>query len=228
MRVLVIDNNIDLRYWGAADLRRYAFLYPGARFDVRRAPQRDLPKDPKVYDRVIISGSMTRILDDAPWIFELENFLKQVFCLKIPVLGVCYGHQLIVRILAGKDHVQKAKTPEFGWTKVNLLAPSVLFKGLPKHFYSFSSHYDEVRQLPKTLSRLAHSSDCQIQAFESKELPVFGIQFHPEKQLKDGLLSYREHLQNKIKHPFLGADQGEQLYDASVGEKIFKNFLLLK
>ena len=228
MRVLVIDNNIDPRCWGASDLRRYSALFPGATFEVRRAPQQDLPADPKYYDRIIYSGSFTCILDDEIWISELMDFTKRALSEKVPTLGVCYGHQLLIRVLNGKESVGRAKTPEFGWAEIEILNQSTLLQGLPKRFHSFASHYDEAFEVPRGGIHLARSKDCPHQAFEVSGEPIFGIQFHPEKDLIDAEISHKEHLQKKNKHPFLNAKQGHALYNPEIGQIIFKNFLSLR
>lgn len=225
MKILIIDNNIDPRYWGSADLRQSVRMVPGADIYVRRGPHDDLPKNPKAFDRIIISGSKTRAFDDAPWIDHLLEFIRKAVEWRRPLLGVCYGHQALARALGGKEYVRQAEQSEFGWTQIEICDSSPLFQGLPKSFYSFSAHFDEVSQLPKGLKRLAFSKDCQIQAFQLENQPIFGIQFHPEKTLEIAKKVFAERRKDKNAPRLLHPNRSEELYNPKIGEIIFKNFL---
>lgn len=227
MRVLIIDNNIDPDSWGSSDLRRMVRAHAGATLFVRRAPHEDLPLSPLGFDRVVISGSKTSALDDAPWISSLHEFIRSTIHEGIPLLGVCYGHQSLIRALGGKQCVRQAQQAEFGWTKIEILETNPLLQGLGPAFYSFSSHFDEAGTLPEGVKRIARSEACEIQACQVLNRPVFGIQFHPEKDLKGAnqTLSYRKKVgaPKQLLHP----EQGPELYDPKVGETIFRNFLNL-
>ncbi|MCM2323607.1 MAG: type 1 glutamine amidotransferase [Oligoflexia bacterium] len=225
MRILIIDNNIDPRFWGSAELRHYAKLAQGATVHVRRAPHDDLPASPLPYDRIIVSGSKTSALEDAPWIFRLQDFVRQALDAGKPYLGVCYGHQTLARALAGRDTVRKGTTPEFGWSRIEVLVPSPLFEGLPPEFHTYSSHFEEVHKLPPGMKQLARSEACEIQACQLEDRPVFGIQFHPERTLEGAKESLAEHQKKPRSLPLLHADRSEELFDPRVGEKIFGNFL---
>jgi len=148
------------------------------------------------------------------------------------VLGICYGHQSLIRALGpehdqGKALVRRAERAEFGWSLIKTLHPSPLLAGLPEEFYSFSSHFDEAAELPAGMKRFACSEDCEIQACQLEGHPVFGIQFHPEKDLPGAnrTLAYRK----KVGKPeiLLRPELGSKLYDPKVGETLFRNFLTL-
>src|SRR4051812_32059691 len=108
MRVLIIDNMIDPDCWGSSDLRGFAQAAPGAIVHVRRAPHGDLPRSPKDFDRVIVSGSKTRVDDDSPWVLKLLDFIRATLNENKPYLGVCYGHQMLARALVGEEAVGAA------------------------------------------------------------------------------------------------------------------------
>lgn len=214
MKILLIDNNITPSYWGARDLRRYGALAPGSEVHVRRAPHDDLPESPAPYDKIIVSGSLTAATDDAPWIDRLLDFIRKAIELKKPYLGICYGHQVLARAIGGKTFVRRAEKGEFGWTKIQTTEDNPLFAGLPKEFYSFESHFDEVTALPPGLKNFARSETCPIQACQFRDLPIFGIQFHPEKDGTDpGDLKHVRH-----------SSENKKYYRQEIGETIFKNF----
>ncbi len=227
MRILVIDNNIDPKCWGAADLTRFARKAPGATVYVRRAPDGDLPESVHRFDRIVISGSKTSALDGSPWVGRLEALIREAIDAGKPVLGVCYGHQMLARALGGEDHVRRAALGEIGWTRIEMTAESRLFRGLPRVFHSFSSHFDEVARLPQGMKLVARSERCGIQACELEGRPVFGIQFHPEKELSETPATFENHRKQGHSHLLLNEDEGKRLYDPGVGETIFRNFFEL-
>jgi GMP synthase (glutamine-hydrolysing) len=232
MKILIIDNTIDQDSWGSSELRQLAQLAPDATVHTRRAPHGDLPSSPRGYDRIILSGSKTSAMDDAPWIESLHRFVGQALDESIPYLGVCFGHQTLARVVGGKrgetnQICGKSKAAEIGWTKIEVFAESELFKNLPKEFYSFSSHYEEVNQLPTSLRTFARSADCAVQAVQLDDKPVYGIQFHPEKDIPSAEKTFTA----KKKSPqtkndrLLHAGQSKKYFNPAVGEAIFKNFL---
>ncbi len=227
MKILIVDNNIDPKCWGASDLTRFAAQVAGATVVVRRAPHDDLPKSIDRYDRIVVSGSMTSALDEAPWISNLDSLIKQALDRKKPLLGVCYGHQRLAAVLGGKQILRKSATPEFGWTRIELTAPSALFKGIDEVFHSSSSHFDEVKQTPPGTKLLASSEGCEVQAYEVVGAPVFGIQFHPEKTLTEGNESIESRRKKGEPKVLLNPDSGHKLFDAKVGQTLFGNFFTL-
>jgi GMP synthase (glutamine-hydrolysing) len=228
VKILIIDNNIDPDSWGAAPLRRMAALSQGASVHVRRAPHGDLPESPSGFDRVIVSGSKTSATEDAPWIDDLLEFIRTTIDRGTPYLGVCYGHQALCRALEGKRIVRRGDKPEFGWTEIERIEESSrILAGLPQKFYSYSAHFDEVAVLPKGMRLLARSEACAIQACELEGKPVFGVQFHPEKNPNDADALLKKRKQLKLPSQFLNAKQGNKLFDLESSEKIFRNFLEL-
>ncbi|MGE0614817.1 MAG: type 1 glutamine amidotransferase [Bacteriovoracia bacterium] len=225
MKVLIIDNNIDLDCWGAHDLSHYSRFAPHATFYVRRGPHADLPTDPTEFSRIIVSGSRTSALSQDAWVSKLEDFLRRTIDAQVPVLGVCYGHQLLARVLGGVTAVRRASVSEFGWIEIEVLKDSPLFRGLPKKFYTFAAHYDEVPQPPAGFLHTARSRDCVVQAYHHPERPIYGIQFHPERTLAGSERTIREQIKKgegaQVFNPKLGA----KLYDPEVGNAIFRNFL---
>jgi len=230
MKILIVDCTVEPDSWGSPELQRYARAVKGATVTVRRAPDGDLPSDPRAFDRIIVSGSKTSATEEAPWIDELSTFLRRSIDASQPLLGVCFGHQMLARVLGGIKVVGRAKLGEIGWTRIELGAESPLFKGLPRNFHSFSSHFDEVVELPKGLRNLASSPACAVQAVQLGDRPIFGVQFHPERDVPGAEKSFawaRTTFRTERFDPrtLLHPSAGGKLYDAQVAEKIFGNFL---
>jgi GMP synthase-like glutamine amidotransferase len=185
LNLLILDNNIVTEH-GAPNLQRATQWAPvGERvsFTVRRPPQQDFPADASAFDAVIVSGSKTSILDEAPWITQLYRFVDDWLGTGKPYLGICYGHQVLCRVLGARQNqlcVRECPRPEYGWREIEVLQPSSLFSGLPKKFWTYESHRDEAHVLPAGMQHLARTRDCAIQAVQWQAQSVYGLQFHPE------------------------------------------------
>ena len=111
------------------------------------------------------------------------------------MLGSCFGHQMLARTLAGRGCVARAIRPELGWTPIQWQGSDYLFEGLPNPSWMFTSHFDEVRELPAPWQVLAQSAGCAVAAMRYADRPIWGIQPHPEitateaRVLLDGLLA---------------------------------------
>ncbi len=103
---------------------------------------------------------------------------KGIFELGIPVLGICYGCQLMTYLLNGK--VSKAPVREYGKTEVTVDNNSKLFDGVKETSICWMSHTDYVEVLPEGFTVSAHSDSCPVAAMENPSLNLYGVQFHPE------------------------------------------------
>ena len=123
---------------------------------------------------IIFSGGPNSIYD--------QNALKvdpEIFKLGIPILGICYGMQLMTSYLNGK--VEKADNSEYGRADIEVEdTNSVLFAGLPKDEYVWMSHGDLVTGAPAGFETVASSKNCPIAAIANDQVKMYGIQFHAE------------------------------------------------
>ena len=103
---------------------------------------------------------------------------KEIFELGIPILGICYGMQLMTYTLNG--NVARATKREYGTTDVNIDNTSLLFKGFNNTNGFLMSHTDYVETLPDGFKNIGYTSSCPNAAIENKERKLYGIQFHPE------------------------------------------------
>ena len=96
----------------------------------------------------------------------------------VPVLGICYGVQLMAHTLGG--HVTSPDSREYGKTHTAYNTECVLFRGLPAEGISWMSHTDYIDRLPEGFSSTAHTSACPTAAMQNPSKKLYGLQFHPE------------------------------------------------
>ncbi len=234
-KILVVDNTFDLPH-GSPEICAQAEaaakkLGGSATVEFCRAPEGAIPLDSSAWDAVILSGSKTRIYENAPWIEQEIALIKKLYREKIPTLGICYGEQLIIRALAGskwEEFTGASKISEYGWGKITLTAgakKSAVFSSLPQEFYSYCMHSDEVYKLPTNFSLVAKSEDCAVQAYDLLDAPMWAVQFHPERTLEAVNKSLDA---KKIREPgvrILGRDISDKVFSEKIAADIFHNFL---
>ena len=103
---------------------------------------------------------------------------KEIFNLGIPILGICYGLQLISYLLGG--NVERADKREYGTTKVSLDNTSPLFAGFDTENDCLMTHTDFVEKMPDGFKKIASTTDCPIAGMANDVKKIYGIQFHPE------------------------------------------------
>ena len=103
---------------------------------------------------------------------------RAIFEQGIPVLGICYGIQLMAYTLGG--HVVSPDTREYGKTITYYDTECVLFKGLPKQGISWMSHTDYIDALPAGFTATAHTDRCPTAAMQDPVHKLYGLQMHPE------------------------------------------------
>ncbi|MDR0947961.1 MAG: glutamine-hydrolyzing GMP synthase [Lachnospiraceae bacterium] len=113
-------------------------------------------------------------------VYEKDSPLcsKAIFDLNIPILGICYGIQVLTTLLGGE--VTKAPVSEYGKTLVHISRESTLFTDIEEETICWMSHTDAVNKLPENFSVSASTKDCPIAAMESLNGLLYGVQFHPE------------------------------------------------
>ena len=103
---------------------------------------------------------------------------REVFSLGIPVLGICYGAQLMAHVLGGT--VKTAETREYGKTNTFFTPDCKLFSGLPQEAITWMSHTDYIAALPEGFRSTAHTADCPVAAMDCAEKNLYAMQYHPE------------------------------------------------
>ena len=123
---------------------------------------------------IIFTGGPNSVyLEDSP------SYSKEIFELGVPILGICYGSQLMAHLLGGE--VKTAPTSEYGRTETLIDATSSkLFKGVKKKLTTWMSHTDYIAKAPDGFKVTAHTKDCPVAAMECEEKGFYATQFHPE------------------------------------------------
>ena len=122
---------------------------------------------------IIFSGGPSSVYEkDAPFC------TKEIFDLEIPVLGICYGMQLISKMLGGE--VEKAEKREYGITDVKIDLNSNIFSNMSTSNQFLMSHTDVVKKVANGFRIIANTSSCNIAGIENKDKKIYGLQFHPE------------------------------------------------
>lgn len=102
----------------------------------------------------------------------------ELFNLGIPVLGLCYGAQLMMHVIGGK--VEKAPVREYGKTEVMVETSSPLFTDVTPNTICWMSHFDYISKVAPGFDICAHTADCPVAAAENRDKNLYAIQFHPE------------------------------------------------
>ncbi|MDH7512588.1 MAG: type 1 glutamine amidotransferase [Clostridiales bacterium] len=144
-----------------------------------RAVDGQFPDLADEYSHLLITGSEASIVERETWVCEEMEIIKQALEKGLPILGSCYGHQLLVLTLRGPAHVRRCSRPEVGWIPIHVVRRSNLL-GEAGTAYAFSIHFDEAINLDEDFIILASTPACPVQAFELRNRPVWGVQFHPE------------------------------------------------
>ncbi len=126
---------------------------------------------------IILSGGPASVYEDgAPTISQ--EFVNYCIENKVPILGLCYGHQLLAQVLHGK--VTPKKNKEFGKTNLSVIKAEGILRGLQPSEVVWMSHGDQVEALPEGFEVYAKTPTCPIAAYGNPNLQVYGAQFHPE------------------------------------------------
>ena len=122
---------------------------------------------------VILSGGPNSVTES-----YTPRIPQCIFDIAVPILGICYGMQTLAEQMGG--HVISANQKEFGHSELEVVSESIIFQNLNKKINVWMSHGDQVQDLPDDFNLTASTAAAPIAAMEHKDLPIYGIQFHPE------------------------------------------------
>lgn len=181
------------------------------------------PPDPRAAAGFIITGSAAHVWAREPWMLKTEAWLRDAVPLGAPILGICFGHQILAQALGG-EVIRNPRGREIGTRVIERTADDPIFDGLPSRFEANATHLDTVGRLPHGAAVLAKSplDDRQVIRFTPT---CYGVQFHPEidaQIMRTYVLSRREILLQEgfeVDALLASIDEGLQ------GSVILRNFL---
>ncbi len=175
------------------------------------------------YDQLLITGSELFASEDNENDKQILDIIRYFLKHRKSILGICYGHQILAKAILGKSTCRKAENPEFGWKKVKL-DPNPLFEGIENPVF-YESHYDEVCNLTDDFRVIAANEYCPIQAFQYKNRPVWGVQFHPEVDFQTGEKAFKQRFLEKPELRKYFKNELENSQQIIQNFKIFRNFI---
>lgn len=134
----------------------------------------EIKADPSIKG-IVFSGGPNSVYDETALKIDLD-----IFNLGLPILGVCYGMQMIAHELGGE--VVSCKHAEYGKAEIEVMNDTPLVHDLPIHQQVWMSHGDQVKRMPEGFQVIAKSDTCPIAMMANEERQIYGIQFHPEVQ----------------------------------------------
>lgn len=226
MKPLLFLQNRNQRYAiSRLDLRFEAFG-----FDVENywAWSGEFPSSVSDYAGAFISGSPHAAYDDLDWIHKERKLIEDLANEGVPILGSCFGSQLLAYTLCGSSTVFKRKTCEVGYTWIALHHPPQdddLLKNLGGRLYMFVYHNDEVRADHPDIRILGSNDVCPNHLWRYADLPIWGIQGHPELT-KQQAITFFDQASDRLTND--GADvKGliSEADEAAEAKRLFDNFM---
>lgn len=174
-----LDTEVQVEHGDYTDLFPNAFAHTDIQFRIYDVINGELPESVSEQDAWMVSGSRHSAYNDLPWIASLKDFLATVIDARHPLVGICFGHQLIAIVLGG--HVAKA---EVGWgvgrKSFDIVQSLAWFPTtMAPELVMYMSHQDQVLELPANAARVATADYCPNAAYIVGS-HIFCVQGHPE------------------------------------------------
>lgn len=173
-------------------------------------------------DGVVVTGSRSSVYWDEPWITATKAVVGEAISSDIPVLGICWGHQLLAEVLGGT--VEPMGTYEIGYRHIKKCGTSRLLAGIEPEFLAFTTHSDAVTTVPPGC-RVIAKNDTAIQGIAGEG--VFGVQFHPEYDMDTArnVTEEKDDLDPDLKQEALASITPGNYRAAAPAKLVFENFL---
>jgi GMP synthase (glutamine-hydrolysing) len=221
-RILILDNSPRHlgSYWFGKWFRR-----SGAQVSTRHFQALRRPVSLDRFEALVISGSPASATEDQAWILKELELIQQADQRGMPVLGVCFGSQLLARAYYGKDAVRPSPQAEFGWHSVSRTSEQdSLFDDVPQQFTSFQFHTEEV-VLQSDMRLLATSNAVPVQAYRLGSKPIWGTQFHFEVTPQAGRDLLRKTRRVYEPHGFGCQELLAKARPSEAAPRLFENFV---
>jgi GMP synthase-like glutamine amidotransferase len=167
---------------------------------------------PQSISGVIVGGGLPSVNDDLEWIKDEIALIKQAMSLKIPVFGICFGHQLLGKMFGAEVVRRERKT---GFADIVKSLDARILEGTPANWQSPVYHQDRIENIPYGFELIATSDYCTVQGMQHSALPIFSLQFHPEICFG---------INEKFSDPVVVWDD-ESMFESGVNLHIIDNFV---
>jgi GMP synthase (glutamine-hydrolysing) len=191
-RILFLQNGTERYAPSRVDLR---FQDAGFTVDSYWAFSQEFPENVEGYAGAYLSGSPQGAYEDIPWIHQEHRLIVQLSEKRVPMLGVCFGSQILASALCGRDQVFRRSRCDVGYKWIDLSPPpqgDPLLRNLERRVYMFVWHNDEVRHDHPDMRILGSTDLCPNHIWRLRDLPVWGIQGHPELTRDQATLLFHE------------------------------------
>ncbi len=179
-RLLYLGNGPKLQSVAKLDER---FESWGLEVELRWAYAGDFPNELSSFDGIFLSGSPHGAYEDIEFINREHDLIAEAAELEIPMLGICFGSQVLASALCGRDQVFRRANCEVGYVDLTVTpeaSDDEICVELRDFVHMFVWHNDEVRSDHDDMTILAYSRDCPNHVWRYRNQPVWGIQGHPE------------------------------------------------
>ena len=187
----------------------------------------DFPERLEDYDAIFFSGSAHGAYEDIPFINREHELIREAAEKNIPMLGICFGSQILASALCGRDQVFRRTFCEIGYKDLpttEAARTDLIAKDLPEAVNMFVWHNDEVKAAHPDMVILAYSDICPNHVWRYKDKPIWGIQGHPEFTAAQAVLWFEE---NRERMTLDGADIEElkaSVQEAEIARTMITNF----
>lgn len=221
-KVAIVDNSINPKIYTPVAHWTSFIEAPWLAFTARDFQFPNLDEE---FTHLILTGSEASVLERDEWVHKEVDLVLEAVERNVPVLGSCWGHQLLALALAGPEHLQRSECPEIGWIPLDITEEETLL-GKKGKAYVFSSHFDEVIDLDENFDVIASSENCSIHAFKWGKKPVWGIQSHPEMNIEEAKRYLRKNVRfNREFCAFYRRALDSKPKDTGMIHTIIRNFL---
>ena len=225
MKLLFLYNEIRFK---TTDLLLDMFRNNGFEIHFFWTSKGDFPSNLNDYQAVYLSGSVANPGDPYPWISKLEGLLRDCRDRGVPMLGSCFGSQILATALCGPDQVFRRSSCALGYADIflNHAEPDdPLLKGLGKSVRMFVWHNIQVKSGHPDISILGYNRDCSNHIWRYKDLPVWGIQGHPELDPASARSTFARYHRFFEKEGVSVADLSKSVESNTEAIQLFQNFM---